>query len=31
VTQLAMRFEQGIVPCAVGGFFNRMSKWFKQK
>lgn len=31
VTQLAMRFEQGIVPSADGGFFNRMSKWFKQK
>jgi flagellar biosynthesis protein FlhG len=31
VTQLAMRFEQGIVPSADGGFFNRMGKWFKQK
>jgi flagellar biosynthesis protein FlhG len=30
VTQLAMRFEQGIVPFGDGGFFNRMSKWFKK-
>jgi len=30
VTQLAMRFEQGIAPAADGGFFNRMSKWFKK-
>ena len=27
---LAMRFEQGISPAADGGFFNRMSKWFKK-
>jgi len=25
-----MRFEQGIAPAADGGFFNRMSKWFKK-
>jgi flagellar biosynthesis protein FlhG len=30
ITQLAMRFEQGISPAADGGFFNRMSKWFKK-
>src|SRR3954469_9644950 len=30
ITQLAMRFEQGIVPGADGGFFNRMSRWFKK-
>ena len=30
VTQLAMRFEQGIAPGADGGFFNRMGKWFKK-
>jgi flagellar biosynthesis protein FlhG len=30
VTQLAMRFEQGIVPGADGGFFNRMGRWFKK-
>ena len=30
VTQLAMRFEQGIAPSADGGFFNRMGKWFKK-
>jgi len=30
VTQLAMRFEQGIAPAADGGFFNRMSRWFRR-
>jgi flagellar biosynthesis protein FlhG len=30
LTQLAMRFEQGIVPGADGGFFFRMGKWFKK-
>jgi flagellar biosynthesis protein FlhG len=30
LTQLAMRVEQGIAPAADGGFFNRMSKWFKK-
>jgi flagellar biosynthesis protein FlhG len=30
VTQLAMRFEQGIAPAEDGGFFNRMSRWFKK-
>ena len=31
VTQLAMRFEQGIASAEdSGGFFNRMSKWFKK-
>jgi flagellar biosynthesis protein FlhG len=31
VTQLAMRLEQGIVQYADnGGFFNRMSKWFRK-
>jgi flagellar biosynthesis protein FlhG len=31
VTQLAMRFEQGIASAEDnGGFFNRMSKWFKK-
>jgi flagellar biosynthesis protein FlhG len=31
VTQLAMRFEQGIAPLNDGGgFFNRMGKWFKK-
>jgi flagellar biosynthesis protein FlhG len=30
ITQLAMRFEQGILPAGDGGFFNRMGKWFKK-
>jgi flagellar biosynthesis protein FlhG len=30
VTQLAMRFEQGIAPAADGGFVNRLGKWFKK-
>ena len=30
VTQLAMRFEQGIAAGPDGGFFNRMSRWFKK-
>jgi len=25
-----MRFEQGIAPAEDGGFFNRMSRWFKK-
>ena len=31
ITQLAMRFEQGIaLGVEGGGFFNRMGKWFKK-
>ena len=31
ITQLAMRFEQGIAFAAENdGFFNRMSKWFRK-
>jgi flagellar biosynthesis protein FlhG len=31
ITQLAMRFEQGIAaPGESGGFFHRMSRWFRK-
>lgn len=31
VNQLAMRLAQGVgTPAAGGGFFNRMSRWFKR-
>jgi flagellar biosynthesis protein FlhG len=33
ITQLAMRFEQGIVPVPAdqsAGFFHRMSRWFRK-
>ena len=32
IDQLAMRLEQGVViaPSAGGGFFDRMSRWFKK-
>jgi flagellar biosynthesis protein FlhG len=28
--QLAMRLQRGIGPAAPGGFFNRMSRWFRK-
>ncbi|HEX8910863.1 MAG TPA: hypothetical protein VF796_00790, partial [Humisphaera sp.] len=28
--QLAMRLAQGVAPNGNGGFFNRMSKWFRR-
>ena len=31
ITQLALRFEQGIAPpTEAGGFFHRMSRWFRK-
>jgi len=31
IAQLAMRLEQGIaVSQSHGGFFNRMSRWFRK-
>ena len=33
ITQLAMRFEQGIAMAGesgTGGFFHRMSRWFRK-
>lgn len=30
ISQLAMRFEQGIAAADDGGFFTRMGKWFKK-
>jgi flagellar biosynthesis protein FlhG len=31
ITQLAMRLEQGVYnPSNAGGFFNRMSRWFRR-
>ncbi|MGA3068233.1 MAG: MinD/ParA family protein [Tepidisphaeraceae bacterium] len=30
IGQLAMRLQRGIGPAAPGGFFNRMSRWFRK-
>jgi len=30
VSQLAMKLATGVSPTGEGGFFNRMSKWFKR-
>ena len=33
ICQLAMRLEQGVTPgvdAGGGGFFNRMSRWFRR-
>ena len=30
IGQLAMRLQRGIGPAVPGGFFNRMSRWFRK-
>jgi flagellar biosynthesis protein FlhG len=30
IGQLAMRLQRGIGPATPGGFFNRMSRWFRK-
>jgi flagellar biosynthesis protein FlhG len=30
IGQLAMRLQRGINPASPGGFFNRMSRWFRK-
>lgn len=30
MTQLAIRLQQGVASAYSGGFFNRMSKWFRK-